>query len=152
VEPPERLYVAPDGDDTAAGTEGAPLASVVEAASRFSAGGTVIVRGGLYGPQHMDATGTPDHPLVIRAAQGETPIFEGTGARGGLQESAYSRRRHTILSPNAMYSACLVRRSDGRARLDPSSVATLRRVPPRTETCSMIGGADSLSRVSRNAS
>ena len=27
----------------------------------------------------MDATGTPDHPLVIRAAAGETPIFEGTG-------------------------------------------------------------------------
>lgn len=79
VEPAERLYVAPDGDDAAAGTEGAPLASVVEAASRFSAGGTVIVRGGVYGPQHMDATGTPDHPLVIRAAQGETPIFEGTG-------------------------------------------------------------------------
>lgn len=77
AEPPEQLYVAPGGSNAAAGTKDAPLASLGEAAKRFSTGGTVIVRGGDYGPQDLDATGTPTHPLVIRAADGETPVFDG---------------------------------------------------------------------------
>ena len=76
-EPPEQLYVAADGSDDDAGTEAAPLASLAEAADRFPDGGTVIVRGGVYGPQRLDARGTTSHPLVIRAAAGEVPIFDG---------------------------------------------------------------------------
>ena len=79
VGPAERLYVAPDGDDSASGEEDAPLATLEEAASRFPGGGTVIVRGGVYPQQNwFDAAGAEGNPLYIRAADGETPIFDGS--------------------------------------------------------------------------
>jgi hypothetical protein len=76
--PPEQLFVAPGGDDTAAGTISSPLASLGEAAKRFPLGGTVTVRGGVYGAQTLAATGTSGHPLLVRAAAGEAPIFDGS--------------------------------------------------------------------------
>lgn len=78
VEPAEQLYVAPNGNDGAAGTQGAPLKSLAAAAKRFPNGGTIIVRGGTYGPQSLAANGAAGHPLVIRAADGETPVFDGS--------------------------------------------------------------------------
>lgn len=81
VEPTEQLYVAPGGSDSASGAMGAPLATLAEAAKRFPSGGTVIVRGGTYGPQRLSAVGRPDHPLVIRAADGEVPVFDGASVQ-----------------------------------------------------------------------
>jgi hypothetical protein len=78
VEPAEQLFIAPSGVDTAAGTEAAPLASLHEAAIRFPAGGTVVVAAGTYGAQTLAATGTVGHPLLIRAAEGAMPIFDGS--------------------------------------------------------------------------
>ncbi len=79
AEPPERVFVAPDGDDAASGSESEPLASLGEAARRLPNGGTVIVRGGQYPQQGwFDAAGTDATPLYIRAADGETPIFDGS--------------------------------------------------------------------------
>jgi parallel beta-helix repeat protein len=82
AEPPERLYVAPGGSDSAAGSSAAPLKTLAEATKRFSAGGTVIVRGGTYPSQRLDAKGTAAHLLVIRAADGEVPIFDGADVTG----------------------------------------------------------------------
>jgi len=77
-----RLYVAPNGNDTATGAQDAPLATLGEAARRFPNGGTVIVRGGVYPTQPMfDAVGTQDVPLHIRAADGEKPIFDGSNTQ-----------------------------------------------------------------------
>lgn len=81
-EPAEQLHVSPDGDDSNAGTADAPLQSFGEAASRFPSGGTILVHGGTYGPQHFDAKGAPDHPLVIRAADGEQPVIDGSSLSG----------------------------------------------------------------------
>jgi parallel beta-helix repeat protein len=77
--PSETLYVSPDGDDSASGDENAPLASLSEAARRFPSGGTVIVRGGVYPPEvWFRASGSAGSLLYIRAAEGETPIFDGS--------------------------------------------------------------------------
>jgi parallel beta-helix repeat protein len=74
-----RVFVAPNGDDAASGSEADPLASLGEAASRLPNGGTVIVRGGQYPQQRwFDAAGTDETPLYIRAADGETPVFDGS--------------------------------------------------------------------------
>lgn len=82
LEPVERIYVAPDGDDAAMGTQDAPLATLAEAVKRFPGGGTIVVRGGEYPHQVLaNAKGTIDHPLVIRAEDGETPIFDGVGQK-----------------------------------------------------------------------
>ncbi|AKV01334.1 hypothetical protein AKJ09_07997 [Labilithrix luteola] len=81
VEPSEQLFVAPNGNDSADGSAGAPLASLGEAARRFPNGGTVVVRGGAYGAQTLAGTGTAGHPLVVRAASGETPVFDGSAVQ-----------------------------------------------------------------------
>jgi len=78
TEPTEQIFVSPTGSDTAAGTAAAPLASLGEAAKRFTTGGTVVVAGGTYGAQKLAATGTAGHPLVIRPAEGRSPVFDGT--------------------------------------------------------------------------
>ena len=44
----EGIYVAPDGDDTAAGTATAPLQSIKSAADRAVKGQTIYLRGGTY--------------------------------------------------------------------------------------------------------
>jgi parallel beta-helix repeat protein len=82
VGPTNRLYVATDGDDGASGDQDAPLATLEEAANRFPNGGTVIVRGGIYPHQSwFHAAGEEGNPLHIRAADGETPIFDGSGVQ-----------------------------------------------------------------------
>ena len=82
-EPSQQIFVSPDGDDEAEGTQAAPLASLVEAAERLPNGGTVIVRGGTYPAQvWFQASGAPGTPLYIRAADGETPVFDGSDVEG----------------------------------------------------------------------
>lgn len=82
INPKNQLYVAPDGDDRAAGTFEKPLATLSEAARRFSKGGLIIVRGGVYPSQPMfKATGLRENPLYIRAADGEKPVFDGSDIR-----------------------------------------------------------------------
>lgn len=74
-----RLYVAPNGNDAASGTQKAPFATLRKAASLLPNGGTIIVRGGVYPVQPMfNAVGSNDMPLHIRAADGETPVFDGS--------------------------------------------------------------------------
>lgn len=82
TEPPEQVFVAPGGSDTAAGTAAAPLATLGAAARHFPMGGTVIVRGGTYRPQSVPARGLAGHPLFIRAAAGEVPVFDGATVTG----------------------------------------------------------------------
>ncbi len=77
--PKNHLYVAPDGDDRLSGAYNAPLATLSEAAKRFSKGGTIIVRGGVYPSQpRFTATGLQENPLYIRPADGENPVFDGS--------------------------------------------------------------------------
>jgi hypothetical protein len=77
-------YVAPDGDDAAAGSIDKPFASVERAQQAAAAGDTVWIRGGEY---HFSGTsrtvgvsftksGTQDKPIRYFAYQNEVPIFD----------------------------------------------------------------------------
>ena len=46
--PPGALFVSPTGNDSAPGTEAQPLRTLTAAVSRVSAGGTIVMRGGVY--------------------------------------------------------------------------------------------------------
>ncbi|MBM4090783.1 MAG: right-handed parallel beta-helix repeat-containing protein, partial [Planctomycetes bacterium] len=93
-EPAHVLHVAPHGDDAAAGTEAAPLASLEGARDalrklRADRGGTlpaggarVIVEGGTYFVSstvvlEAEDSGTAEAPIVVQAASGVTPILSG---------------------------------------------------------------------------
>ncbi|KOU58863.1 silent information regulator protein Sir2 [Streptomyces sp. MMG1533] len=73
------LYVAPNGTDSAAGTEAAPT-TLTSAISRITPGGTIYVRGGTY-PYSQTVTipagnnGTASDRTELFAYPGETPIL-----------------------------------------------------------------------------
>lgn len=114
-EPAETLHVAPNGDDSADGTEGAPLASLGEAASRFPGGGTIIVHGGTYGSQHFDATGAPDHPLVIRPASGEHAVFDGADVVGEYDSVIALYTAENVVLQGLEVANCVAPECDGIA-------------------------------------
>ncbi len=84
---PITLYLAPKGSDKAPGTREKPLATLDGAQQKVTDLGThdyvIIVRGGEYRGQTVSWSHTaPGAHVHIRAAEGETPIFDGmlTGA------------------------------------------------------------------------
>lgn len=77
-------WVATDGDDGAAGTSGAPWATLQHAADGATPGSTVYVRGGVYAQQvHVDVSGAPGEPVVIANAPGEHPVLDGSSLEVG---------------------------------------------------------------------
>jgi hypothetical protein len=99
-EPGATFFVAPDGDDSAAGTEAAPFATLARARDAVRAlrregslppgGVRVFVRGGLYRAEETFAlseedSGTEAAPIVYRAYPGETPRFHGGVELSGFQ-------------------------------------------------------------------
>ena len=90
------LYVSPGGNDQADGSAQHPLATLGAAAHRAhdlaqTATGPVVVQvqGGIY---HLtqplvisaDLSGTPQVPIIFKAAPGETPILDGAEAMTNL--------------------------------------------------------------------
>ncbi|GIH14915.1 right-handed parallel beta-helix repeat-containing protein [Rugosimonospora africana] len=85
-------YVAPNGSDSAAGTQSAPWASVAHAESVAGAGDTVYLRGGTYRFTHankacasqtdrvdavtLNKSGTSGSPIRYWAYPGEKPVFD----------------------------------------------------------------------------
>ena len=88
------LYVAPDGDDAADGSEGAPLASIGEAVGRATAGTRILVRAGTYGGQlrATDLHGAPGRPIGI-VGEGEVTL----DASGSPSAIHLSRPRHVVV-------------------------------------------------------
>ncbi|MAT73327.1 MAG: hypothetical protein CMJ58_27905 [Planctomycetaceae bacterium] len=90
---PAQIWVAPDGDDAAAGTRESPLASPALALRRarelrrlhspaVAEGVTITLRGGLYfldEPLRIrpEDSGTGSSPTILQAAPGETPVLSG---------------------------------------------------------------------------
>lgn len=85
------FFVAPDGDDTQAGTRAAPFATIQRAQKAAAPGDTVWVRGGTYRmseaqiAQHvrpyayvtlLDKSGEPGRPIRYWAYPGEHPVFD----------------------------------------------------------------------------
>jgi len=98
--PAVELHVAPGGDDGAAGTADAPLATLEAARDRLRAlrtegrldegGARVLVHGGRYAVTQTftlteQDTGTADAPVRYEAAPGETPVFSGGVRLEGFQ-------------------------------------------------------------------
>ena len=67
-------YVAPTGDDTAAGTEAAPLQTLEKAGTLAQPGDTVLVKTGVYlGPTVLSCHGAKGAPITFRPA-GDGPV------------------------------------------------------------------------------
>lgn len=80
----EIYHVRSTGNDSAAGSESAPWASINHASTQAVAGDTVLVRGGTYNERVVfGRSGTSEAYIVFRAAPGETVIVDGSG----IQES-----------------------------------------------------------------
>jgi hypothetical protein len=80
------LYVAPNGDDTNAGTAEAPLATIDGAAERAEPGTTVLVRQGSYeGDISTDVDGTEDARIAFLAESPDTRIVGGGSATGAWE-------------------------------------------------------------------
>lgn len=74
------LYVSVSGNDQAAGTIGAPLASIERAIEIAKPGDVIYVRGGVYkGPLEIWNGGRDGAPIQIKAYPGERPIIDGSG-------------------------------------------------------------------------
>jgi hypothetical protein len=82
--PAHVYWVAPGGDDHAAGTRDAPWATLQRAADEVRAGSTVYVRGGVYDQRMVvRSSGTPGRPVVFRNAPGEHPVLDGSSLKVG---------------------------------------------------------------------
>src|SRR5262245_35565739 len=76
------FYVATDGDDTNAGTEGSPFQTIRRGAQALRAGDTLIVQGGTYseGSDHIviPSGASSSQPVTVQAASGETVVLQAT--------------------------------------------------------------------------
>jgi hypothetical protein len=82
-------WVATDGDDAAAGTQGDPWATLQKAADTAVPGSTVYVRGGTYA-QRVDVhvSGEPEHPITFEPAPGEQVVLDGSTLEVPDEQSA----------------------------------------------------------------
>ena len=119
--PGATFYVATDGNDTNAGTEAAPFASLARARDAIAerkqsgelpqGGITVLVRGGTY---EVDSCftltetdgGTAENPIVYQAYPGEKPIFAGGKQLAGF--TAITDPQITKLLPESARDQVLV--------------------------------------------
>jgi len=81
------FFMAPGGNDAAAGTLEAPWRTVASASQHLRPGDTLWVRGGTYIGQYgynwaESASGTAAAPIRIAAYNGEQPVFEGEWTYG----------------------------------------------------------------------
>lgn len=89
-------FVAPDGDDSAAGTLAKPFATVRRAQQSASSGDTVYLRGGTYKMKEsqiaqfsgifanitvLDKSGEKGKPITYTAYQDEQPVFDCSGVK-----------------------------------------------------------------------
>ena len=76
----KNVYVSTSGSDTADGSESSPLGSIEKAASKVSAGDTIVLRGGRYAEPAVirGLKGRENKPITITSHPGEKVLFDGT--------------------------------------------------------------------------
>jgi len=73
-------YVAPTGNDQAAGSAQAPWRTISHGVAQLQPGDTLLVKSGEYREQvTIKASGTEDAPLTVAACPGDFPVIDGTG-------------------------------------------------------------------------
>jgi hypothetical protein len=83
------LYVATDGNDSADGSSGAPLATIRAAAMRATPGTRVTVRAGTYGAVALGTVaGTAGAPIAF-VAEGDVTIDASSGTGWAMSDAAY---------------------------------------------------------------
>src|SRR3954447_6477639 len=83
-------FVAPSGDDRAAGTRSAPLRTVQSAVDHASKGDAIVLRGGVY----HETVSINKNALTLRAARGESVWFDGSSEVGGFVREGSVWVRH----------------------------------------------------------
>ncbi|WP_111641870.1 right-handed parallel beta-helix repeat-containing protein [Marinimicrobium alkaliphilum] len=78
------FYVAPDGDNSADGTQSAPFATLHHAVANAQPGDVIVMRDGVYASTDpvsigTSRNGTAEHPITVFAYPGETPILDFDG-------------------------------------------------------------------------
>lgn len=72
-------WIAPNGSDSAPGTQAQPMQNIAAAANVMSPGDLAFVRGGTYNVQNVETgSGAPGAPLTFVGYPGETPLFTQT--------------------------------------------------------------------------
>lgn len=72
--PSGAVFVAPNGSDSASGSQSSPVKSITTAISKVSSGGTIVLRGGTY----RQSIGTVNKPFTLQAYPHEKPVITGT--------------------------------------------------------------------------
>lgn len=83
-------HVAPDGDDSAAGTRAAPFATIKKAAELAQPGQLVYIRGGTYlatTKVSLVKIGNAANRIRIRAYPGERPVLDVSATAGTSQDA-----------------------------------------------------------------
>ena len=82
---PKAIHVSVAGsDEMGSGSAENPYATVARGLADVQPGSTLYVHAGVYAPFEVrtEASGTPDAPVVIRAAEDETPVIDGEQGTG----------------------------------------------------------------------
>lgn len=86
--PAQAIYAAPDGSAAGDGSRGRPfdLATALSAATPIRPGGTVWLRGGIYGSGAVTSTltGSEHAPITVRSVPGEAAVLDGATAVGAV--------------------------------------------------------------------
>jgi len=80
--PAGAIFLSPQGDDSHAGTQAAPVRTLAKAISLVPSGGTVVARGGLY---RDGSTSSVYKRFTLQAYPHEQPWFDGTDVVTGWQ-------------------------------------------------------------------
>lgn len=80
------FYISPSGSDSGDGSFDNPWYNIQKAVNEAQPGDVIVCRGGTYSPDMKDSSGkttvrikksgTEQHPITIRAYDGETPVFD----------------------------------------------------------------------------
>jgi hypothetical protein len=82
------IYVATDGDDTAAGSILTPFRTIQKAAELAQAGDVICVREGIYQEFNIEFinSGTSTQPITLKNYPGESPVMDGGDLLDDWQE------------------------------------------------------------------
>ncbi|MEK7603358.1 MAG: right-handed parallel beta-helix repeat-containing protein [Patescibacteria group bacterium] len=110
-------FVSPNGNDTAAGNETAPFKTVTKAVASVTAGGTVVLRGGIHNSEPASVPKISKQ-ITIQAYPGEKPWIDGARQVNGFVSDGTIWRKDSFISPELChnYDTCVTNTVSGNFR------------------------------------